>query len=230
MKGVRRRRRLRRRRRTGALETAIGVAALMAYLLGVDPRLIGLAVGALVALDVAVAVVGGCRRRQRLRTLQGFLALSPSGFEDAVAALLRRLGYRRVKVVGGAGDLCADIVCHGRAGEAVIVQCKRYAPGHHVGSAEVQRVIGMAFVHHHAARAIFVTTSDFTPAARSLAREHAIELVNGGRLVELAQRRPRRRRSDAPASRPAKATAHVTRTGNPQRRTAPAAVEPGGRR
>ena len=228
MKGVRRRRRL-RRRRTGALETTLGVAAL-AYLLGVDPRLVGLAVGALVVLDVTVAVLRGCRRRRRLRTLQGFLALSPAGFEEAVAALLRRLGYRRVKVVGGAGDLCADIVCRGRAGELVIVQCKRYAPGHHVGSAEVQRVIGMAFVHHRAARAIFVTTSDFTLAARNLARGHHIELINGRHLVELAQRRPRRSRSDAPASRPMRVTGHVTHTPNPQLRTAPAAGEHGGPR
>jgi HJR/Mrr/RecB family endonuclease len=202
----------------------------MAYLLGVDARLIGLAVGALVALDVAVAVIGGCRRRRRLRTLQGFLALSPAGFEEAVAALLRRLGYRRVKVVGGAGDLCADIVCRGRAGEVVIVQCKRYAPGHHVGSAEVQRVIGMAFVHHHAARAILVTTSDFTPAARSLARGHHLELVNGRHLVELAQRHPRRRRSDARASRPVEVTGHVTHTPNTQLRIGPAVGEHGGSR
>ena len=223
MKGV-------RRRRTGALETTLGVAGLMAYLLGVDPRLVGLAVGALVVLDVTVAVLRGCRRRRRLRTLQGFLALSPAGFEEAVAALLRRLGYRRVKVVGGAGDLCADIVCRGRAGELVIVQCKRYAPGHHVGSAEVQRVIGMAFVHHRAARAIFVTTSDFTLAARNLARGHHIELINGRHLVELAQRRPRRSRSDVLASQLAKVTGHVARTPHPQLRNAPAAGEPGGPR
>ncbi len=227
MKGVRGRR---QRRRTGAFETALGVAALMASLLGFDPWLIGLAVGTLVALDAAVAVVGSCRRRRRLRTLQGFLALSPAGFEEAVAALLRRLGYRRVKVVGGAGDLCADIVCRGSAGELVIVQCKRYAPGRHVGSAEVQRVIGMAFVHHHAARAIFATTSDFTPAARRLARGHHIELISGCRLVELAQRRPRRERSDAPTSRPMELTGHVNHTGNPQLRTAPATGEQGAAR
>src|SRR5207244_4524483 len=77
VKGVRRRRRL-RRHRTGALETSLGVAALMAYLLGVDPRLVGLAVGALVALDVAVSVLRGCRCWRRLRTLRGFLALSPA--------------------------------------------------------------------------------------------------------------------------------------------------------
>ena len=230
MKGVRRRRRQRQRRRTGAIETTLGVAALMAYLLGVDPRLVDLAVGALVVIDVAVAVLRGCRRLRRLQTLQGFLALSPAGFEEAVAALLRRLGYRRVRVVGGAGDLCADIVCRGRAGEAVIVQCKRYAPGHPVGSAEVQRVIGMAFVHHRAAGAIFATTSDFTLAARNLARGHHIELINGRRLVELAQRRPRRSRSDAPASRPMRVTGHVAHTPNPELRTAPAAGEHGGPR
>jgi restriction system protein len=202
----------------------------MAYLIGVDPRLIGLAVGALVTLDVAVAVLRGRRGLSRLRTLQGFLALSPNGFEDAIAALLRRLGYRRVKVVGGAGDLCADIVCRGHAGEVVIVQCKRYAPGHHVGSAEVQRVIGMAFVHHHAARAVFVTTSDFTPAARSLARGHHIELINGHRLVELAQHHPRPRRSDVRASRPVEVAGHVAHTPNPQLRVAPAAGEQEGPR
>lgn len=51
-------------------------------------------------------------------------------------------------------------------------------------------MIGMAFIHHHAARAILVTTADFTPAAWRLARGHNIELISGRRLVELAQRHP----------------------------------------
>jgi restriction system protein len=127
----------------------------------------------------------------------GFLSLSPSGFEYAVAEMLRCLGYRRVRVMGGAGDLAADIVCAGPAGDRVVVQCKRYAPGHHVGSPAVQAFIGMAFVHHRAARAIFVTTSSFTPAARHLGRGHPIELVDGDRLVELARSRQVNRRGFA---------------------------------
>jgi restriction system protein len=181
------RRRRRRSRRSGAFETWVGVAALLGFLLGVRGWLVVAGLCAVVALDLTVAVAVAAHRRRRLRTLQGFLALSPGGFEVAVAGLLRRLGYRRVRVVGGAGDLAADIVCAGPAGERVVVQCKRYAPGHHVGSPAVQAFIGMAFVHHRAARAIFVTTSSFTPAARELARAHPIELIDGARLVELTR-------------------------------------------
>lgn len=182
------RRRRRGSHRTGAFETWVGVAALLGYLLGARGWLVVAGVSVAVVLDVTVAIGVPARRRRRLRTLRGFLSLTPGGFEVAVAGLLRRLGYRRVRVVGGAGDLAADIVCIGPAGERVVVQCKRYAPGHHVGSPVVQAFIGMAFVHHRAARAIFVTTSSFTPAARQLARAHPVELIDGARLVELTRR------------------------------------------
>jgi restriction system protein len=189
--------RRRRARRSGAFGTWVGLAALLAYLLGARGGLVVAGLAAVVALDIAAAAVVRSRRRRRLRTLQGFLSLSPASFEAAVAGLLRRLGYRRVRVVGGAGDLAADIVCAGPAGERVVAQCKRYAPGHHVGSPAVQAFIGMAFVHHRAARAIFVTTSSFTPSARQLARAHPIELVDGDRLVELARSRQANTRRSA---------------------------------
>jgi restriction system protein len=169
----------------------LGVVALLAVLLGANGWLVAAAVGLLVSLDVAVALVRHRHRRRWLRTLQGFLGLSPTEFEQAVAGLLRRLGYRHVTAVGGAGDLGADIVCRGGAGELVVVQCKRYAPGHRVGSPDIQRFIGMAFIHHRAARAIFVTTSEYTQAARRLARDHRIQLIDGDRLVELAKGDPR---------------------------------------
>jgi restriction system protein len=179
-----------RRARSGALETSVGVVAVGAILLGVNAWLVAAVVGVLASLDVAVAVARRRRRRRRLRTLQGLLALSPTGFEQAVAGLLRRLGYGHVRSVGGAGDLGVDIVCRGGAGELVVVQCKRYRPAHKVGSPDIQRFLGMAFIHHRAARAIFVTTSDYTQAARRLAREHPIQLIDGDRLVGLARGNP----------------------------------------
>ena len=188
------RRRRARRARSGALETGLGVVALLAVLLGASGWLVAAGVGLLVSLDIAVAVVRHRRRRRWLRSLQAFLALSPTGFEQAVAGLLRRLGYRHVRAVGGAGDLGVDIVCRGGAGELVVVQCKRHALGHRVGSPDIQRFIGMAFIHHHAARAIFVTTSEYTQAARHLARGHRIQLIDGDRLVDLAKGNPRRRK------------------------------------
>jgi membrane protein implicated in regulation of membrane protease activity len=131
--GRRRRRARARRPRTGGFETTVGVSALLALLLGVRPGLVALVVGFVVALDVAGSVARRRRRRRRLRVLKGFLALSPGEFEQAVAELLRRMGYGRVRVVGGAGDLCADITCRDPAGRRAVVQCKRWGPGHHVG-------------------------------------------------------------------------------------------------
>jgi hypothetical protein len=50
------------------------------------------------------------RRRLRLKTLGELLMLSPTQFEIAVADLLRHLGYRNVKHVGGSGDLAVAIL------------------------------------------------------------------------------------------------------------------------
>lgn len=166
----------------------MGVAALMVLLIGVRPGLVALVVGSLVALDVAGTVGWRRRRRRRLRVLRGFLALSPDEFEEAIAQLLRRMGYGQVRVVGGAGDLCADITCRDPAGRRAVVQCKRWGPGHHVGSPDLQTAIGVAFVHHLADRLAYVTTATFTAAARDLARPHPVWLVDGAELVDLWSR------------------------------------------
>ena len=126
------------------------------------------------------------RRRRRIRRLEDLLALSPAQFEEAIAALFRRMGYRSVERTGKAGDLAADIQCTDKAGRNLVVQCKRYAPGNRVGSRDIQTFIGMATVHHRAEQGIFVTTSAFTEPARDLAEEHSLILYDGedlGRLL-----------------------------------------------
>lgn len=173
------------------------VAAKVA-LLAVHARVVFLMLLVALGLDVAVSIVRSIhRRRQRRWTLQGFLELSPGGFEQAVASLLRTWGYRHVTVTGGAGDLGVDITCRGSAGEPVVVQCKRWAPDHRVGSAVLQSFIGMVYVQHRASRGILVTTSSFSPAARALARRHRIELIDGSTLVDLSRGGRGRRRLPA---------------------------------
>lgn len=125
------------------------------------------------------------RRRARVRRFESLLALSPGGFEEEVGRLLVDLGYHDVRRVGGPGDLGADLVCRDRRRKLVVVQCKRYAPGRRVGSADVQAFIGMITVHHKADRGIFVTTAAFTAPALDLARRHEIELFDGARLASL---------------------------------------------
>lgn len=169
-----------------ALFAIVALAGSLAYLLIwlANPLAYGILVVIVFALSY-LALRHRRQRRMRYRTLQDLLALSPTGFELAIADLLQDLGYQRVSRVGGAGDLAADITCVDRSGRAAVVQCKRYALTQRVGSPDIQKFIGMSTVHHHAQVSIFVTTTSFTEPARRLAQQHNIQLVDGASLVDL---------------------------------------------
>jgi len=145
------------------------------------------------AVVLLLVVVWALRRMrsgsaERVETLTGLLSLSPSAFEHEVAALLGAIGFQGMRAVGGAGDLSVDVEGRDPTGRRVLVQCKRYAPDRRIGSPEIQQFYGMARFHDEAARAIFVTTSDFTDAARDVAAKTGVELVSGTELVALAVR------------------------------------------
>lgn len=74
----------------------------------------------------------------------------------------------------------------------VVVQCKRYAPDNHVGQPELRDFLG-SILFHQAVYGFFVTTSTFTPPARSLiANTHGrIRAIDGRQLAYLLQHRSR---------------------------------------
>ncbi len=109
------------------------------------------------------------------------LALSPRQFEETVTDYLRARGFADVERVGGAGDLGVDIRCKDEHGRLVVVQCKRYQPGAKVTGPDIQHFFGM-IVHAVAAKGVFVTTSNFTAAARKMASERDIDLVDGAQI------------------------------------------------
>ncbi|MGP2440794.1 restriction endonuclease [Streptomyces sp. JW3] len=111
-----------------------------------------------------------------------YVELEPDGFEHAVAGLCARDGCPEVEVVGGAGDLGADVLARTADGRRMVVQCKRYADGHKVGSQDMQRFGGTCFTVHEADLAVLVTTSDFTTPARSYAAQCGIVCVTGAEL------------------------------------------------
>ena len=74
----------------------------------------------------------------RVATLEGFLALTPSGFEQETAALFSMLGFTGMTVSGGAGDLSVDVFGTDPSGRPTFIQCKRYAPDRRIGSPEIQ--------------------------------------------------------------------------------------------
>jgi restriction system protein len=139
----------------------------------------------------AVAATAGCatwmvvrRRRRMLRGIAGTDRMTGAQFEHYVADLMRRSGFRAVRVTGRAADLGADIVATAADGRRVVVQCKRFAGS--VGSPHVQRLNGTAWTIHGAEVTMLVTTGRLTANARELAGRCGIMLVDRDALAAWA--------------------------------------------
>ncbi|MEV5732479.1 restriction endonuclease [Streptomyces sp. NPDC052292] len=109
--------------------------------------------------------------------------LDPDAFEQAIADLCVRDACRQVEVVGGAGDLGADVLAVTPDGRRLVIQCKRYGDTNKVGSQDMQRFGGTCFTVHEADIAVVVTTSDFTAPALEYAQQCGILCVNGLELT-----------------------------------------------
>ncbi|MFD3502994.1 restriction endonuclease [Streptomyces sp. NPDC058678] len=108
--------------------------------------------------------------------------LDPEEFEEAIAALCERDGCSHIELVGGAGDLGADILALAPDGRRVVIQCKRYGDTHRVGSQDLQRFGGTCFTIHEADVAVVVTTSGFTAPAVEYAEQCGIVCWDGPAL------------------------------------------------
>ncbi len=115
--------------------------------------------------------------------LTDFQRMTPLQFEHALASLCQRDGCTSVRVVGGAGDLGADVIATTPDGRRIVIQAKRYAAANRVGSPEVQKVGGTYYVVHGAHLAAVVTTSGFTQAAVQYARQAGIRLYGARELA-----------------------------------------------
>ncbi|MFE0809647.1 restriction endonuclease [Streptomyces sp. NPDC058794] len=104
--------------------------------------------------------------------------LTADEFEQAIADLCLRDGCAEVEVVGGAGDLGADVTAVAPDGRRLVIQCKCYADGNKVGSEDLQRFGGTCFTVHDADIAVVVTTSDFTRPAVEYAEQCGIVCVD----------------------------------------------------
>ncbi|MGW3041106.1 restriction endonuclease [Kitasatospora sp. NPDC001159] len=155
-----------------------------------------LAVGAAVGVAVLRARV---RARQReldaraaqLRHIGPFLTMSPKAFEHALADLCRRDGCTKVTVVGGAGDLAADVLATTPTGQRILIQAKRYGPRTFVGSDDVQKVNGTYRDVHRCDLAAVVTTSSFTKPAAAFCAQVGIRTVDRQALALWAEGRGR---------------------------------------
>lgn len=122
--------------------------------------------------------------------------MTPAFFENLLIELLLAMGY------GGTGDGAATAL--GKSGDngvdgvidqdplgvdQVYIQAKRYSEGNNVGAGEIRDFFG-ALNLKRAQKGIFITTSDFTPAAIDTAQNlgNRIVLINGADLAKLMLR------------------------------------------
>ncbi|GGZ15880.1 restriction endonuclease [Streptomyces nitrosporeus] len=126
----------------------------------------------------SAAGVPAPRQEAADRAPEDWAGMDPYAFEEAVADLCRRDGCQEVDVVGGAGDLGADVLAVAPDGRRIVVQCKRYAPDNKVGSQDLQRFGGTCYAVHGADTALAVTTSTFTEPALEYAERCGIVCVD----------------------------------------------------
>lgn len=113
--------------------------------------------------------------------------IDPGAFEYLIAALLGKIGFENVEVVGGSGDggidLTANLTVGGVTNVKTEIQAKRYKAN--VAPKYIREMRGSAELTK---RGLIITTSDFTREAvaeAELPNKMPVSLVNGDKLVYL---------------------------------------------
>lgn len=141
--------------------------------------------------DLLALAVATNRAAVEGEVLKAAMALSPTGFEDLVIALLSRMGYGRagsVERTSASGDAGVDgIISQDPLGlDRIYVQAKRYAEDRTIDRPKIHEFAG-ALLGKQGDRGVLITTSRFSAgAAQEAERINArIELIDGRRLAEL---------------------------------------------
>ncbi|GAA4635884.1 hypothetical protein GCM10023196_083340 [Actinoallomurus vinaceus] len=124
----------------------------------------------------------------RAQSAETYLFMTPKEFEHALAYLCTRDGCHNVRIVGGAGDLGADVIATTPTGERLVIQAKRYARSNSVKGPDLQKFGGTCYAVHHADVAAVVTTSRFTAQAKQYADHMNIRLFGWQELGAWASR------------------------------------------
>lgn len=132
---------------------------------------IALGIGITVVLALMSWMRRGRTRLARYREMDGVDDMTGEEFEDWLAVLFRRAGWR-VRHTATTGDFGADLLI-GRDGEEWVVQAKRQARP--VGVAAVQQAAA-ARPHYDADGAMVVTNTTFTAQAVTLADSAGVVL------------------------------------------------------
>ena len=112
--------------------------------------------------------------------LQWLRGMKPSEFEDYIADLFSRLGYK-TRAVGRSHDGGIDVIAE-KNGVKGYIQCKKFITSK-VTVGDVRNFYGALADHFTNGKGYFITTNKFTLEAEKFAEDKPIELVDGYKLI-----------------------------------------------
>lgn len=107
-------------------------------------------------------------------------SMKPSEFEDYIADLFNRLGYK-TEAVGQSHDGGIDVIAE-KDGIKNYIQCKKFITSE-VTLGSVRDFYGALADHLANGQGYFITTNKFTLDARKFAEDKPIELIDGFELI-----------------------------------------------
>lgn len=123
----------------------------------------------------------GEKWRSDRELLQWLSSMKPTEFENYIAELFFRLGYK-AKATGGSHDKGIDVVAE-KNGITSYIQCKKYITSE-VTVGAVRDFYGALADHLANGKGYFITTNKFTLDAEIFAKDKPIELIDGPGLVK----------------------------------------------
>jgi HJR/Mrr/RecB family endonuclease len=125
--------------------------------------------------------IAGEKWRSDRELLQWLRGMQPSEFEDYIADLFKKLGYK-TEVTGGSHDQGVDVIAKKDNIEHYI-QCKKFITSI-VSVGAVRDFYGATADHLARGKGYFITTNKFTLDAEKFADDKPIELIDGYKLIE----------------------------------------------
>lgn len=148
---------------------------------------IPMCVGVLLTVTIFAIIYYSNKRNGKKYLRYGFARLNNltgEEFEELLKAYFKKNGYK-VDLTPKSGDYGADLIVR-KNGEKIIVQAKRYKGS--VGISAVQEVIG-AKEYYKGDKALVITNSYFTPAAKELAGKTKVKLWDGKIVAEIIEKK-----------------------------------------
>lgn len=115
------------------------------------------------------------------KTLEDLRSLTPRQFEQFIAHLFQKMGYK-TEAVGGAGDGGIDVIAE-KDGLKYYIQCKKFIT-RQVGVGAMRDFYGAVVDKLSGSKAYFITTNIFTAEAEKFAEGKPIVLIDGQKLMQ----------------------------------------------